>query len=115
MIRMYGIAHCDTVKRARAWLDAHGVAYEFVDFKRTPPERAQVERWCAAAGVEALVNRRGTTWRRLDAATQAGASTVAGAVALLLDHPSAIKRPVIESGAELLVGFDAARYARLAG
>ena len=115
MIRVYGITNCDTVKKARRWLDAHGVAYEFIDFKRVPPERAQLERWCAAAGVETLVNRRGTTWRQLDAATQARASTLAGAVQVLLEHPSAIKRPVLESGTELLVGFDAAQYARLAG
>lgn len=112
MITLYGIRSCDTVKKARAWLDAAGIAYAFVDFKQTPPDAEQVTRWCAALGVDAVLNRRGTTWRQLDAATQASAATAEGAVQLLVAHPSAIKRPVIESGATLFIGFDAAQYAK---
>ena len=107
---VHGLAQCDTVKKARAWLDARGVDYRFVDFKKTPPTREQVARWCEAAGVEVVLNRRGTTWRGLDAAAQAAASTPAGALDILVAHPSAIKRPVIETGDTVLVGFDTARY-----
>ena len=112
MINVYGIVNCGTVKKARAWLDARGISYAFVDFKKTPPDRQQVARWCAALGIDAVVNRRGTTWRKLDPATQARAATEAGAIALLVEHPSAIKRPVIEADAELLIGFDEAVYAQ---
>jgi len=111
VIKLYGIANCDTVKKARAWLDRRGVGYEFVDFKKSPPGEAQVARWCETLGVDAVVNRRGTTWRKLDAQLQARAQTPSGAVALLVAYPSAIKRPVIESGSKLLIGFDEARYA----
>jgi Spx/MgsR family transcriptional regulator len=110
MIKVYGIVNCDTVKKARAWLDAKGIAYEFVDFKKTPPDAALVGRWCEALGSHAVVNRRGTTWRKLDPGTQAG--TDKDAVAVLVKHPSAIKRPVIESGVDLLIGFDADLYAQ---
>lgn len=112
MIKLYGIANCDTVKQARAWLDAAGIAYAFVDFKKTPPEAAQVSHWCKQLGADTVLNRRGTTWRQLDAATQARAATTAGAIRLLVANPSAIKRPVVESGATLLIGFDAAQYAK---
>lgn len=105
-IRVYGLVNCDTVKKARAWLDANGIRYEFVDFKRTPPERAHVARWMAAIGGERLVNRRGTTWRKLPASEQAAAATDAGAIEVLLAHPSAIRRPVIEHGASVSAGFD---------
>lgn len=113
MITLYGIPNCDTVKKARAWLDAAGFAYEFVDFKKSSPDVAQVTHWCKQLGADTVLNRRGTTWRQLDAATQARAATEAGAIALLVANPSAIKRPVIESGATLLIGFDAAQYAKL--
>ena len=112
MIRVYGIANCTTVKKARAWLDSRGIAYMFVDFKKTPPTREQLARWCAALGVDVVVNRRGTTWRSLDAAEQARAEAEPGAIAVLLAHPSAIKRPVIEHGGSFLIGFDEARYTR---
>jgi len=108
---MYGIANCSTVKKARAWLDGHGVAYEFIDFKNIPPTREQLARWCAVLGTEAVMNTRGTTWRTLDAVEQARAQTESGAIAVLLAHPSAIKRPVIEHHDSLLIGFDETRYA----
>ena len=111
MIKLYGITNCETVKKAHAWLDAKQIRYEFVDFKRAPPSAAQVKRWIDALGADSVVNRRGTTWRKLDPATQARADTKAGAVTLLVEHPSAIKRPVIEAGEDLLIGFDAETYA----
>lgn len=112
MIKLYGITNCETVKKARAWLDAKRIRYEFVDFKKMPPSAPQVKQWLDVLGVDSLVNRRGTTWRKLDPATQACADTKAGAVGVLVEHPSAIKRPVIEAGKDLLVGFDAETYAQ---
>jgi arsenate reductase len=111
VIKLYGISNCETVKKARAWLDAKRIRYEFVDFKKTPPSAVQVKQWIDVLGADSVVNRRGTTWRKLDPATQARAETKAGAVTVLVEHPSAIKRPVIEAGTDLLIGFDAQTYA----
>lgn len=105
-LKVYGIANCDTVKRARQWLQEQGLGYEFVDFKKTPPDARQIGVWANAAGWEVLLNRRGTTWRKLDAATQSAVRDAASAVDVLVQHPSAIKRPVVEMGDVLLVGFD---------
>jgi arsenate reductase len=112
VITVYGIANCDTVQKARAWLDGRNVSYEFVDFKKTPPSREQVAHWCKVLGENAVMNTRGTTWRKLDPAIRERAATPAGAVAVLVEHPSAIKRPVIEAGTDLLVGFDEQLYAQ---
>jgi Spx/MgsR family transcriptional regulator len=109
-ITMYGIPNCDTVKKARAWLTAQGVAYTFHDFKKqgVPPD--QLARWMDQAGWERLLNRKGTTWRKLDAAQQAGAADATGARALMLSQVSVIKRPVVDWGAEITVGFDEAAW-----
>jgi Spx/MgsR family transcriptional regulator len=112
---MYGISNCDTVKKARAWLESHDVEYEFVDFKKSPPTAEQLARWCAEVGLDTLINRRGPTWRKLPAEEQARAGSERGAFAVLIAHPSAIKRPVLERGQSVLVGFDAQRYARELG
>jgi len=106
LFAVYGLSQCDTVRRARQWLESHGLEYRFVDFKKTPPSAAQIAAWADAVDWDVLLNRRGTTWRRLDSATQAGVVDAASAVALLAQHPSAIKRPVVEGGKTLLVGFD---------
>lgn len=92
-ITLYGIAHCDTVKKARAWLSAQGAAYHFHDFKKHGVSAEHLADWLAEAGWERLLNRQGTTWRRLDAATQAAVHDAASASALLQAHASAIKRP----------------------
>lgn len=110
LLTVYGLAQCDTVKRARQWLDAQRLAYRFVDFKKTPPGAAQIAAWADAVGWDALLNRRGTTWRRLAPAVQDGVMDAASAVALLVQHPSVIKRPVVEGGKALLVGFDLAQW-----
>lgn len=110
MFTVYGLSQCDTVKRARQWLDAQGLEYRFVDFKKTPPSAAQIAAWADTVGWDALLNRRGTTWRRIDPATQAAVVEAASAVAVLAQHPSAIKRPVVEGGKALLVGFDPALW-----
>lgn len=115
MITLYGIPNCDTVKKARRWLDDQGVAYSFHDFKKQGVPPAQLDRWMRAVGAARLVNRQGTTWRKLDAAAQAAAASDAGARALMLAQPSVIKRPVIEAGERVLVGFDEASYATLKG
>jgi Spx/MgsR family transcriptional regulator len=112
VIKVHGIVNCDTVKKARAWLDERGVGYAFVDFRKTPPSRALLARWCDAQGWETLVNRRGTTWRKLDAADQARVVDAASAIDVLLAHPSAIKRPVVETGDAVVVGFDPVDWER---
>ena len=112
MTRLHGISNCDTVKKARAWLEANGVAYEFSDFKKTPPTAELLREWVRRLGVEQLLNRRGTTWRKLPPEVQAEAAHAAGAVRLMLAHPSAIRRPVVEAGDQLWTGFDAEDYRR---
>ena len=105
---LHGIASCDTVKRARARLDELGLAHRYHDFKRDGLSEAMLDRWIAAVGVQPLVNRKGTTWRRLDGAARASADEPAAARALLLAQPSLVKRPVVEwPGGEVSVGFDA--------
>ncbi|MGE0043567.1 MAG: ArsC family reductase [Vicinamibacterales bacterium] len=104
MITMYGIKNCDTIKKARAWLDARGVEYAFHDYKSAGVERTRVERWCREVGWEPLVNRAGTTFRKLPDAEKTGL-TEKTAIALMLAHPSLIKRPVLEGAGPLLVGF----------
>ena len=110
-ITLYGITNCDTVKKARAWLAGEGVAYTFHDFKKqgVPPER--LDHWLATAGWQKLLNRQGTTWRKLDPAVQAQAADEGGARALMLAQPSVIKRPVVEWDRQAVtVGFDAADW-----
>jgi Spx/MgsR family transcriptional regulator len=110
-MKVYGIANCNTVKSARTWLDAHGRSYEFVDFKKLPPTAALLARWCAAFGWENVLNRRGTTWRKLDAKVQNGIKDEKSAIALMLAKPSIIKRPIVEAGTTLLLGFTEAEFA----
>ena len=103
-ITMYGIKNCDTVKKARAWLDTRGVDYDFHDYKTAGIERSRLERWCGELGWEALLNRAGTTFRKLPDADQ-NVSNARKAVALMLAQPSMIRRPVLDLGGRLLVGF----------
>ena len=115
-ITLYGIPSCDTVKKARAWLAERGVEHRFHDFKKEGVPADHLDAWLKAAGWEKVVNRQGTTWRKLDADTQAGVKDAASARRLLLAQPSAIKRPVVEwRGGETTVGFDPAAWALLAG
>ena len=112
---LYGIANCDTVKKARAWLAGRGVAYDFHDYRKQGVPQAALAGWMQAAGWEKLLNRQGTTWRRLDPARQAAVTDAASALALMLEQPSLIRRPVLVRGASLRVGFDAADWAGLTG
>jgi arsenate reductase len=111
-ITLYGIKNCDTMKKARAWLDARGAAYEFHDYKTRGIDRPHLERWCDEAGWEALLNRAGTTFRKLPDADKAGLDRSA-ALRLMLAQPSMIKRPVLEVDARLFVGFAPDAYERL--
>ena len=110
MVVMYGIKNCDTIKKARRWLEAHNIDYRFHDYRADGLDPAFLHSAINELGWEALLNTRGTTWRKLDAATQAAARDAASAVAVLAQHPSAIKRPVVETGGVLLVGFDEAAW-----
>ncbi|MDO5625529.1 MAG: ArsC family reductase [Pseudomonadota bacterium] len=103
---LYGIPHCDTVRKARAWLAAQGVAHTFHDFKKQGVPSDALARWMDAVGWNKVLNRQGTTWRKLDADAQAGVTDAASAAALLAAQPSAIKRPVVEwPGGAVTVGF----------
>ena len=107
MITIYGIPNCDTVKKARAWFTTHGIDTVFHDFKKqgVPPDR--LDPWCRSPGWEPLLNRKGMTWRKLDPATQDSIQDVAAAKALMVAQPSVIKRPVVDWGDSITVGFDA--------
>ena len=110
MIDLYGIPNCDTVKRARAWLDEQNVPYRFHDFKKEGVPPAHLERWIQAVGWEKVLNRQGTTWRRLDPAAQAAVVDGKSAATLMLEQPSVIKRPVVEwsqAADDVTVGFNA--------
>ena len=96
MITLYGIPNCDTVKKARSWLTAQGLEYEFYDFKRHGVPADRLTDWVQVAGWEKLLNRQGTTWRKLDAAVQDSVQDAASAQALMLANPSLIKRPVVQ-------------------
>lgn len=114
MITLYGIPGCDTVKKARAWLDARGIGYAFHDYKKEGTDPATLRTWVAARGWETVLNRRGTTFRKLPDGDKADLDG-AKAVALMEAHPSAIKRPVVELEGGLLVGFDAAEWEQALG
>ena len=115
MLTVYGIANCDTVKKARAWLDGQGLAFQFHDFKKAgvPPE--QLASWADELGWDSLLNRQGTTWRKLPAELQARAVDSAGAQALMREQPSLIKRPVVRWPGRTTVGFKAEDWEKLAG
>lgn len=114
MVRIYGINNCDTMKKAFAWCDAHGVAWEFHDYKKAGVPRERLVAWCQAIGWKTLVNTKGSTYRKL-APEQQDIQTQSKAVALMVEFPSMIKRPVVETEAgQLLVGFDPAMFGSFA-
>ncbi|MBS0443302.1 MAG: ArsC family reductase [Proteobacteria bacterium] len=110
---LYGIPNCDTVKKARAWLAERGVEVVFHDYKKQGVPEAELRAWVKALGWETLLNRKGTTWRKLDAPRQAAVTDAASAIALMLEQPSVIRRPVLLRGEALRVGFDADDWAAL--
>ena len=109
LVTIYGIKNCDTMKKARLWLDGHGIAYTFHDYKAEGIDRARLEGWTKAIGWETLLNRSGTTFRKLPDSAK-DQLTEAKAIALMLDQPSMIKRPVLDVRGKLLVGFKPEAY-----
>ncbi len=105
MITVYGIPNCDTVKRSRAWFADHAIAHTFHDFKSKGVPAAELDRWIEKLGWEPLVNKKGTTWRKLAPAMQAAIVDAKSARALMLREPSVIKRPVVVIGDAVTVGF----------
>ncbi|NBD21751.1 ArsC family reductase [Aquabacterium fontiphilum] len=113
---LYGIPNCNTVKKARDWLAEQGVAYTFHDYKKQGVPADRLPGWMAALGWERLINRQGTTWRKLSPETQAGVVDAASAQALMLAQPSVIKRPLIErDGVALGAGFDETQWIQWLG
>lgn len=113
-LTLHGIRNCDTMRKACSWLDGHGVAYGFHDYRKDGVARADLERWCAALGWEKVLNRAGTTFRKLPEDVRAKVDEAA-AIALMLDQPAMIKRPVLEGPGILEPGFKPERYAALFG
>jgi len=111
---LFGIRNCDTMKKAWTWLDDHGVAYDFHDYKKQGIARERLEAWVAKLGWEVLLNRAGTTFRKLPEADRAGIDA-AKAIELMLAQPSMIKRPVLEVDGKLIVAFKPADYAQQFG
>lgn len=104
-LQLYGIPNCDTIKKARKWLDANSIDYEFHDYKKEGADAEKVGAWVADKGVETVLNKRGTTYRKLSEEEKSDAEDSHKAVALLVQHTSMIKRPVAEHANGLLVGF----------
>lgn len=112
VITLYGIKNCDTVKKARKWLDAHDVEYRFHDFRADGLDAKALKTWVKELGWEVLVNRRGTTWRQLDPAVKDSIDE-ASALKLMEDNPTLIKRPVLDLGDRRVVGFSEKHYGEL--
>ena len=109
-VTIHGIRSCDTMKRARAWLKGRGVAHRFRDYRTEPPTQGELAAWARALGWERLLNRSGTTFRKLPETERMGLDE-ARALALMQGHPSLIRRPLLEADGRLLVGFDEAAWA----
>lgn len=113
-VTVYGIPNCDTVKKSRTWLDAQGIAFTFHDYKKQGADPARIADWIARAGLDKVVNKAGTTYRKLDDAQKA-ALAGEGAPAVLAENTSVIKRPIVEHPGGLLVGFKEAEWAAALG
>lgn len=110
MLKVYGIKNCNTVKKALNWLDENGQEYEFHDYKKSGISEEKIEEWQNAVGWEPLINKKGTTWRKLDEDVQKGITTPESASRLMQDSTSLIKRPIIESESSIILGFDNDEY-----
>ena len=111
---LYGIRNCDTMKKAFTWLESHGIAYDFHDYKKVGVTKAQLTAWCKTAGWEKVINRAGPTFRKLPDEDKEGLNQTK-AIALMMGNPSMIKRPILENGATLEIGFKPERYTELFG
>ena len=115
MIIIYGIPNCDTVKKARVWLTEQGLVHIFHDFKKQGVPIDKLPAWASSVGWDRLLNRQGTTWRKLDAATQASTNSPQGLQVLMVNNPSVIKRPVVEwQNGDVTVGFDSDTWTAVA-
>jgi arsenate reductase len=112
MTTLYGIPNCDSVKKARTWLDKNGLAYDFHDYKKQGIDAATLKRWCAEFGHEQVLNQKGTTWRKLSDAERSDLNQ-AKAIRLMQAHPSLIKRPLLDTGERRVLGFSEAGYKAL--
>jgi len=112
MITLYGIKNCDTVKKARTWLEQNNIAYQFHDFRADGLSEAQVKTWIAEIGLETLVNKRSTTWKELDETIKTQFSETA-APAIIGANPTLIKRPLLDTGKQKVVGFKDSEYAHI--
>lgn len=112
-MKVYGIKNCDTVKKALNWLDDHKIPYEFHDFKKLGVSKEKLEEWSAQIGWEPLLNKRGTTWKKLETEVQNKIQDKSNAFRLMQEKTSIIKRPVIEGAKSLILGFDEATYTQL--
>ncbi len=109
MLTLYGIPNCDTVKKAKAWLEQHGIDYHFHDFKKAGIDVPTLKRWCREFGYENVLNQRGTTWRKLSEAERINVGE-ASALRLMQEQPSIIRRPLLDTGSRLLLGFSESSY-----
>ena len=109
MIKVFGIRNCDTMKKAMTWLTENGIAYEFIDYKKAGIAEAHLPDWAARAGWQKLLNTRGLMWKKLSKAERADVDE-AKALQLMVQYPALIKRPVLDTGAKLLVGFTPETY-----
>lgn len=112
-MKLYGIPNCNTVKKARDWLAEQQIDMPFHDFKKQGIERAMLEQWLAQVGWEKLVNRQGTTWRQLPDEAKTAVADDSAAIALMLEKPSVIKRPVLDIDGKITLGFDQSTYEAL--
>ena len=112
MLSLYGISNCDTVKKARRWLDQHGLSFNFIDYRKTPLDKKIIQGWLEQVGSEVLLNKKSRTWRELPESDK-DKLTDSKIVKLLLEHPTLIKRPVLIKGKKILVGFDEEAYKNL--
>ena len=112
MVTMYGIPNCDTIKKARKWLEANSVDYQFHDYRKNGLKAKQLKQWSKELCWEILLNRRGTTWRKLPEAARE-AINEESAIALMLEHPAMIKRPLLDTGKTRIIGFREEEYSEL--
>lgn len=110
IMKVYGIKNCDTVKKARKFLDEAGVEYSFHDYKKDGVDADKLAKFVGEFGWEAVLNKRGTTWRRLDEATQNGVTDAKSALDVMIENPSVIKRPIVEGAEKNFIGFDAVAW-----
>ncbi len=109
---MYGIPNCDTIKKAKTFLDSNKLSYEFHDYKKQGVDAELLKQWCNTFGYENVLNRRGTTWRKLDEETKTSINQET-AILLMQELPSMIKRPILDTGKKLILGFDQSEYESL--